>query len=110
MTLRQRDDGLLALDILRPTEARSFFEKHGRLMAWRSGALHELPGALEAVSDLWRRDGDTFRAVELIAAASVLRADSGSDPTGMDLDAALAAARGDLGEAPFRLDSDHSLA
>ncbi len=36
--LYRRDDGLLALDILRPAAARSFFEKFGRLMAWRAGA------------------------------------------------------------------------
>jgi hypothetical protein len=33
-----RDDGLLALEVLRPAAARSFFEKFGRLFAWRSGA------------------------------------------------------------------------
>jgi len=32
-----RDDGLLALDILRPAAARSHFEKFGQLFAWRSG-------------------------------------------------------------------------
>lgn len=36
--LVSRDDGLLALEILRPAAARSFFEKFGRLFAWRSGA------------------------------------------------------------------------
>ena len=35
MTLMKRDDGLLALEILRPSAARSFFEKFARLMAWR---------------------------------------------------------------------------
>jgi hypothetical protein len=32
-----RDDGLLALDLLRPAAARSFFEKHGKLFALRAG-------------------------------------------------------------------------
>jgi len=32
------DDGLFALDIMRPAAARSFFEKFGRLMVWRCGA------------------------------------------------------------------------
>ena len=35
MTLVKRDDGLLALEIMRPSAARSFFEKFARLMAWR---------------------------------------------------------------------------
>ena len=38
VTLVTRDDGLLALEILRPAAARSFIEKFGRLFAWRSGA------------------------------------------------------------------------
>src|SRR4051812_48626635 len=38
MTLVKRDDGLLALEVLRPMAARSLFEKFGRLFAWRSGA------------------------------------------------------------------------
>jgi hypothetical protein len=38
MTLIKRDDGLLALDLLRPAAARSFFEKFGNLFAWRVGA------------------------------------------------------------------------
>jgi len=32
-----RDDELLALDILQPAAARSFFEKFARLFSWRSG-------------------------------------------------------------------------
>ncbi len=36
--LIERDDGMLALDILRPAAARSFFEKYARLFAWRAGA------------------------------------------------------------------------
>ncbi len=42
VTLVQRDDGLLALDILRPAAARSLFEKHARLFAWRTGQKGEL--------------------------------------------------------------------
>src|SRR6266404_5585765 len=38
VNLVTRDDGLLALEILRPAAARSFFEKFGRLYAWRAGA------------------------------------------------------------------------
>ena len=30
-----RDDGLLALEVMRPAAARSFFEKFARLLAWR---------------------------------------------------------------------------
>jgi hypothetical protein len=41
VTLVQRDDGLLALELLRPAAARSFFEKFGRLFAWRSGSKGE---------------------------------------------------------------------
>jgi len=41
VSLHRRDDGLLALDILRPAAARSFFEKHARLFAWRAGAHGE---------------------------------------------------------------------
>jgi hypothetical protein len=37
-----RDDGLLALEVLRPTAARSLFEKFARLWAWRVGAKGEL--------------------------------------------------------------------
>ena len=38
VALQKRDDGTLALDILRPAAARSFFEKHARLFSWRAGA------------------------------------------------------------------------
>jgi hypothetical protein len=38
VVLMTRDDGLLALEVLRPAAARSFFEKFGKLFAWRSGA------------------------------------------------------------------------
>src|SRR5262245_54776389 len=38
VTLVTRDDGLLALEILRPAAARSFIEKFGQLYAWRTGA------------------------------------------------------------------------
>ena len=41
VNLITRDDGLLALDILRPAAARSYFEKFGRLFAWRAGAEGE---------------------------------------------------------------------
>ena len=41
VTLIERDDGMLALDILRPAAARSLFEKHARLFAWRAGAEGE---------------------------------------------------------------------
>ena len=41
VTLVKRDDGMLALDILRPAAARSFFEKHARLFAWRAGQKGE---------------------------------------------------------------------
>jgi hypothetical protein len=41
MTLTTRDDGLLALEILRPAAARSCFEKHARLFAWRVGGKGE---------------------------------------------------------------------
>lgn len=37
----KRDDGMLALDSLRPAAARSLFEKHAQLLAWRSGANGE---------------------------------------------------------------------
>ena len=35
---KTRDDGLLALEVLRPAAARSYFEKFARLLAWRAGA------------------------------------------------------------------------
>ena len=38
VNLVTRDDGLLALEVLRPAAARSCFEKFGRLLAWRAGA------------------------------------------------------------------------
>jgi len=41
VTLVKRDDGLLALDILRPAAARSLFEKYARLFAWRAGQKGE---------------------------------------------------------------------
>ena len=41
VTLTQRDDGLLALEILRASAARSAFEKFARFMAWRAGANGE---------------------------------------------------------------------
>lgn len=37
----KRDDGLLALEVLRPAAARSLFEKFARLLAWRVGAKGE---------------------------------------------------------------------
>ena len=37
MDLVARDDGLLVLEVLRPAAARSYFEKFGRLVAWRKG-------------------------------------------------------------------------
>jgi hypothetical protein len=42
MSIVQRDNGLLALEILRPAAARSFFEKYVRLFVWRAGANREL--------------------------------------------------------------------
>lgn len=42
VTLVKRDDGMLALDILRPAAARSLFEKYARLFAWRTGQKGEL--------------------------------------------------------------------
>lgn len=41
MSLVQRDDGMLALEVLRPDAARSFFEKFCRIFVWRSGANGE---------------------------------------------------------------------
>lgn len=41
VSLIRRDDGLMALEILRPAAARSFFEKYGQLFAWRAGAEGE---------------------------------------------------------------------
>jgi hypothetical protein len=41
VTLIKRDDGLLALEILRPSAARSVFEKYAHLVAWRAGAKGE---------------------------------------------------------------------
>ena len=41
VNLVKRDDGLLALEILRPAAARSFFEKFARLVAWRQGENNE---------------------------------------------------------------------
>lgn len=41
VNLIKRDDGLLALEILRPSAARSFFEKFARLVAWRQGENNE---------------------------------------------------------------------
>ena len=41
VTLVKRDDGMLALDILRPAAARSLFEKYARLFAWRTGQKGE---------------------------------------------------------------------
>jgi hypothetical protein len=40
--LVKRDDGLLALEILRPSAARSYFEKFARLVAWRAGEGNKL--------------------------------------------------------------------
>ncbi|MEI7436956.1 MAG: hypothetical protein WCL16_09160 [bacterium] len=40
--LVKRDDGLLALEILRPSAARSYFEKFARLVAWRIGEGNKL--------------------------------------------------------------------
>jgi len=37
VSLVKREDGLPALEILQPTAARSFFEKHANLFAWRVG-------------------------------------------------------------------------
>jgi hypothetical protein len=37
MGLGRRDDGLLALEVMRPAAARSFFEKYASLYAWRVG-------------------------------------------------------------------------
>ena len=37
VNLVKRDDGLLALEILRPAAARSSFEKFAKLVAWRKG-------------------------------------------------------------------------
>ena len=42
VSLVKRDDGLLALEILRPSAARSCFEKFARLVAWRKGEDNEL--------------------------------------------------------------------
>jgi len=68
-----RDDGLLALDVLRPAAARSLFEKDGRFLAWRNSGDHglvlkpvncpqETAEALlqseEALARRWRREGD----------------------------------------------------
>lgn len=39
--LGKRDDGLLALEILRPAAARSSFEKFAKLVAWRKGEDNE---------------------------------------------------------------------
>ncbi len=41
VSLVKRDDGLLALEILRPSAARSCFEKFARLAAWRKGEDNE---------------------------------------------------------------------
>lgn len=41
VVLVRRDDGLLALEILRAVAARSLFEKYGQLMAWRAGENRE---------------------------------------------------------------------
>ena len=41
MKLTHRDDGMLALEILDPEQARSEFEKFGRLAVWRVGANGE---------------------------------------------------------------------
>lgn len=38
VALIRRDDGLLALDVLRPAAARSAFEKHAKFFSWRAGA------------------------------------------------------------------------
>jgi hypothetical protein len=38
MIMVKRDDGLSALELIRPAAARSFFEKFGQLFAWRAGA------------------------------------------------------------------------
>ena len=42
VTLVKRDDGMLALDILRAAAARSLFEKYARLFAWRTSQKGEL--------------------------------------------------------------------
>src|SRR5882762_11145815 len=41
VNLVTRDDGLLALEVLRPAAARSYFEKFARLFAWRAGPESE---------------------------------------------------------------------
>lgn len=41
VNLVKRDDGLLALEILRASAARSMFEKFARLVAWRKGEENE---------------------------------------------------------------------
>ncbi len=41
VSLVKRDDGLLGLEILRPSAARSFFEKFASLVVWRKAEKHE---------------------------------------------------------------------
>jgi tetratricopeptide (TPR) repeat protein len=92
--------GAILVDVGRLDEARAALVE-GLAIAWRAGALHELPEMLEVLGDLWRQNGDAFRAVELYAAASVLRDASGSGLSANDLDAALADARRDLASGSY---------
>ena len=137
VALHRRDDGLLALDILRPAAARSFFEKFGRLMVWRAGAKgepvmkptncpQEMADALlqteEARTLLPRVDGlincPILRVVDGVATASGTGYDTttrllvtgGSAPVDVDVGTAATKLLGLLGEFAFQSDGDKARA
>jgi hypothetical protein len=133
MGLSRRDDGLLALEVLRPAAARSFFEKFATLFAWRIGPKggfvlkptvcpHDMADALlqseEAAKLLPRVQGlincPVLREVDgqLAAAgpgydeATRLLITGGRLPPVVELDEAVAALLGLLAEFDFQTEGD----
>ncbi len=133
----QRDDGMLALDILRPAAARSAFEKHAKLGAWRSGANgqivlkpttcpHDMADALlqseEARTLLPRVEGlvncPIIRDVDGVPVIAELGYDEhtrllvtgGSKPEAVERDAAVTALLDLLSEFDFQSPADKSRA
>jgi len=137
MGLTRRDDGLLALEVLRPAAARSFFEKFAMLFAWRigpKGALvlkptvcpHDMADALlqseEAAKLLPRVQGlincPVLREVDgqLSAAGpgydevTQLLITGGKLPPVVELEEAVAALLGLLAEFDFQTEGDKARA
>jgi len=84
VNLVTRDDGLLALDVLRPAAARSFFEKFVQLVAWRNGEGNEpvlkpvtCPQEMADALLLSREAGDLLPRVEGLINCPVLRESGG---------------------------------